>query len=45
MLKRLVEMQWLVSAVLSCEQITKRSDRYFDFKNDQWTLAKELIKV
>ena len=44
MLKRLVEMRWPVSAVLSCEQITKKSDRYLDLKNDQWTLAEELIK-
>ena len=45
MLKRLVEMRWPVSAVLSCERITKKSDRYLDLKNDQWTLAEELIKV
>lgn len=45
MLKRLVEMRWPVSAVLSCERVTRRSDRYLDLKNDQWTLAEELIKV
>ena len=34
MLKRLVEMWWPVSAVLSCERIAKKSDRYLDLKND-----------
>ena len=38
-------MRWPVSAVLSCERLTKRSDQYFDLRNDQWTLAEELVKV
>ena len=45
MLKRLVETRWPVSAVLSCEQVTKRKDRYLDLKSDQWTLAEELVKI
>ena len=45
MLKRLVETRWPVSAVLSCEQVTKRKDRYLYLKSDQWTLAEELAKI
>ena len=45
LLNRLVEIRWPVSAVLSCEQVTKRSDQYLDLNNDQWTLAEELVKV
>ena len=45
MLKRLVEMRWPVSAVLSCDRVTKRSDRYLDLRNEQWALAEELVKV
>ena len=40
MLERLIEMRWPVSAVLSDEQVTKRSDRYLDLKSEQWVLAK-----
>ena len=38
-------MWWPVSAVLSCERVTKRSDRYLDLRNDQWTVAEELIRA
>ena len=34
-----------VSAVLSDERITKRSDRTLDLKSEQWTLAEDLVKV
>ena len=43
LLDRLVEMRWPISAVLSDERITKRSDRYLDLRNEQWDLAKELL--
>ena len=45
MLERLVELRWLVSAVLSDERITKRSDRYLDLKSEQRILAEELMKA
>ena len=40
-----MEMRWPVSAVLSDERITKRSDRTLDLKSEQWTLVEELVKV
>ena len=40
MLERLLEMRWPVSAVLSDEQITKRSDRSLHLRTEQWTLLK-----
>lgn len=45
MLSRLLEMRWPVSAVLSDESVTKRSDRYLDLKSDQWSLAEEIVKI
>ena len=45
MLSRLLEMRWPVSAVLSDETVTKRSDRYLDLKTEHWTLAEELVAV
>ena len=45
MLDRLLEMRWPISAVLSDETVTKRSDRYLDLTNEHWSLAEELIKV
>ena len=45
MLERLVEMRWPVSAVISDDRVTKRSDRYLDLKSGQWTLAEELVKA
>jgi len=45
MLERLLEMRWPVSAVLSDERVTKRSDRCLDLKSEQWTLTEELVKV
>ena len=35
MLLRLLEMRWPVSAVLSDDSVTKRSDRYLELKNEQ----------
>lgn len=34
-----------MTAVLSCDEVTKRSDRALDVKSEQWTLAEELVKV
>ncbi len=45
MLERLLEMRWPVTAVLSCEGVTKRSDRYLDLSSDNWALADELVKA
>ncbi len=45
MLVRILEMKWPISAVLSDETVTKRSDRYLDFTTEQWVLAEELVKV
>ena len=42
MLKRLLVIQWPVSAVIGDESITK-ADRALDFKSEQWTLAKDLL--
>ena len=35
MLLRLLEMRWPVSAILSDDSVTKRSDRYLELKNEQ----------
>ena len=43
LLERTVETRWPISAVLSDEKVTKRSDRYLDLKNEQWELAKLLL--
>lgn len=45
MLQRLVEMRWPISAVLSDDSVTKRSDRHFDLSSAHWSLAEELVKV
>ena len=43
MLERLLEMRWPVVAVLSDESVTKRSDRYFDMRSDQWGLLEKVV--
>ena len=43
LIERIVETRWPISAVLSDEKVTKRSDRYLDLKNEQWELAKRLL--
>lgn len=43
--QHLTEMRWPVTAVLSCGEVTKRSDRALDLKGEQWILAQELVKV
>ena len=45
MLLRLLEMRWPVSAVLSDETVTKRSDRSLDLTGDQWSIAEEIVKI
>ena len=45
MLLRLLEMRWPVSAVLSDDSVTKRSDCYLDLKTEQWTIVEELIAI
>ena len=43
MLERILEVRWPISAVLGNESITKKTDRYLDFKSEQWTLAADLL--
>lgn len=43
-LEHLIEMRW-PTAVLSNEQVTKRSDHYLDLKSEQWVFAEELVNV
>ena len=45
MLSRLLEMRWPISAILSDDSVTKRSDRYLDLKSEQWAIAEELVTV
>ena len=45
MLERLLETIWPITAVLSDEAATKRSDHYLDLKTEQWELAEEMVKV
>lgn len=43
MLERLLELRWPVSAVISDENVTKKSDRALDLKSTQWSLAEDLL--
>lgn len=45
MLERLLEARWLITALLSNEAATKKSDRYLDLKTQQWELAEKMVKV
>ena len=45
MLDRLVKLRWPVTAVLSHETDTKRSDQFLDLKTEQWNISAELLKV
>ena len=45
MLERLLELRLPIAAVLSDEEVTKRSDCHLDLKKEQWTLAEDLVKV
>ena len=39
MLQRLLQLMWPVTAVLSDDSVTKRTDRHLDLKAEQWSLA------
>ena len=45
MLSRLLEMRWPISAVLSDDSVTKRSEHYLDLKSEQWAIAEEQVTV
>ena len=45
MLQRVLKLCWPVTAVLSDDTITKRSDRYLDLKTEQWKLTEDLVPV
>lgn len=45
MLQRLIKLRWPITAALSDESITKRSDRYLDLKPEQWILAQDLVDI
>ena len=45
MMVRLLEMRWPISAVLSDDTVTKRSDRYLDLKSEYWALMEELVEI
>ena len=45
MLKRLLQLCWPITAVLSDDTVTKRSDQYLDLKTDRWNIVSELLKV
>lgn len=45
MLQHLLQLRWPITAVLSDDTVTKRSDRYFDLNSEQWLLTKELVKL
>ena len=45
MLQRVLKLRWPITAVLSDETITKRSDQYLDLKTEQWKLTKDMVAV
>ena len=45
MLDHLLKLRWPVTAVLSDEEVTKRSDHSLDLKSEQWKLAEDLVKI
>lgn len=44
MLQRLLQLRWPITAVLSDETVTRRSDKYLDLKTDQWKSYQNLLK-
>ena len=44
MIQHLLEMRWPITAVLSDEEVTQKSDRYLDFRSEQWELLGYLVK-
>ena len=45
MFERLLKLHWPITAVLSDETITKRSDRYLYLKTEQWKLTEDIVAV
>ena len=45
MLQRVLKLRWPITAVLSDDTTTKRSDRYLDLKTEQWKLTEDLVAV
>ena len=43
MLQRLLQLMWPVTAVLSDDSVTKRTDRHLDLKAEKWSLASDLV--
>lgn len=39
----LTGMRWWMSAVLTCDEVIKRSKRALDLKGEQWTLAEKMV--
>ena len=45
MLDHILKLRWPITAVLSDETITKRSDRYLELKTEQWKLTEDIVDV
>ena len=45
MLQRVPKLRWPITAVLSNDTTTKRSDRYLYLKKEQWKLTEDLVAV
>ena len=45
MLDRILKLQWPITAVLSDETVTKRSNRYLELRTEQWKLTEDIVDV
>ena len=45
MLERVLKLRCPITAVLSDETVTKRSDRYLDLKTEPWKLTEDIVAV
>ena len=45
MLDRILKLWWPITAVLSDETVTKRSDRYLELRTEQWKLTEDTVDV
>ena len=45
MLQRVLKLRWPITAVLSDDTTTKKSNRYLDLKTEQWKLTEDLAAV
>ena len=43
-LQYILKLRWPITAVLSDETITKRSDRYLDLKTEQWKRTEDIVE-